>query len=192
MNPNHSLLHRTLPLSAALATAITITAAEARAQSVIERPRQHVDYVVELEPHIDLGFWRYHRGYAHGQRNFGDPEFGGGFRATIVLADPAFIKRLNNNVGITFGVDVTGCPSSYCYDRTVRFWAPVGVQWNFFVTRRFSAFPEAGFVLHADRGGVLPDFFAAAGARYLFGDRTAVTFRIGYPFVSVGISFFRG
>lgn len=191
-----SLCRRTLPLSTAIAAAIAITAApdSASAQTIIEQPRQHGIYRVELEPHLDLGFWRYRTGKGRGlgPGNFGDPEFGAGFRATIVVADPAFVRRLNNNVGITFGLDLTGCPSSYCADRTVRFWAPVGVQWNFFITRHFSAFPEAGFVLHADAGGVVPDFFAAAGARFHFADRTALTFRVGYPFVSVGLSFFRG
>jgi hypothetical protein len=186
---------RALLFSTAITAAITGAALPARAQSVIEQPRQHVGYLVELEPHVDLGFWRYNGGHGHGAvgpGNFGDPEFGAGFRATIVIADPAFVRRINDNVGITFGVDLTGCPSSYCGNQTIRFWAPVGVQWNFFLTRKVSVFPEAGFVLHADRGGVVPDFFAAAGLRYHFADRTALTFRVGYPFVSVGLSFFRG
>jgi hypothetical protein len=47
-------------------------------------------------------------------------------------------------------------------------------------------------VLHADGGGAVPDLFAAAGMRFMLGDRTALTLRVGYPFVSVGLSFFRG
>ena len=36
------------------------------------------------------------------------------------------------------------------------------------------------------------DFTFAAGGRYHFSDKVALTMRVGYPFVSVGISFFVG
>jgi hypothetical protein len=68
------------------------------------------------------------------------------------------------------------------------------VQWNFFFTDKFSAFAEGGLMLRS--GGfydyVDADFFIGIGGRYHFNDNVALTFRIGSPFVSLGVSFFVG
>src|SRR5262249_7090324 len=129
----------------------------------------------------------------------GNPEFGGGVRFTIPIADPAFVPRINDTVGITFGLDVTACPS-YCNQHAF-FRVPAGIQWNFYVTKEFNAFADLGFMLGiatvpaapgVKGGGVFPDFFAMAGGRYMFSDKVSLTFRLGYPFVSLGVSFFAG
>jgi len=185
---------RTLLAAGLTASAIAfLFAPEARADSVIKQPSRHPVYRAELEPHINILPW--HRNYGGGRYSgFGDFEFGGGFRASIELADPAFIPKLNNTVAITFGIDFTNnnC-RGYCRS-DFSFWSPVALQWNFFLTDKWSVFGEAGFMLRSY--GFLSethgDFTLAAGGRYHFNDKVALTMRVGYPFVSVGLSFFVG
>jgi hypothetical protein len=187
-----------LLISLAAGALVALAAPSAFGASTIRNPRQHIDYVVELEPHLNFGFFHYRDDYYYAGRRgyyYSYFEFGGGFRASIPIMDPGFVRSINDNVAITFGGDITGCASSYCNDYTaLRF--PVGVQWNFFFTKAFNAFGEAGFSLGvlAGRGPyatiVYPDFFLAAGLRVLFSDSIGLTVRFGYPFLSVGVSFF--
>ena len=185
----------------AAAAVVSLTSA-AEAQVVIKRPNAHPDYTVELEPHGTFVFWHRYYGYGYRGRGFGrgggwtsfsDPELGAGFRATIEIVDPGFIPKLNTTVGITFGADVTNC--QFCargYGFSI--YTPVGLQWNFFITEKFSAFADLGFVL-ATEGfyhNVYPDFMAMLGGRYHFNDDVSLTFRIGVPFVNFGVSFFAG
>jgi hypothetical protein len=175
---------------AGLAAFAAVGAARAD-ELVIKQPNAHPSYKAELEPHANLVFW--HRSYGrYGKyRGVGDAEVGAGFRATIELGDPAFIPRLNNTVGITFGLDLTSC--RYC-DKDFTLWSPVGLNWSFFLTRKWSTFADLGFVLRSDSlyHDTHADFFGMVGGRYHFNDDTALTVRIGYPFVSVGASFFVG
>ena len=191
-----AILGTSLLVSLAAGTVVTLAASSADAASTIKQPRRHIDYAVELEPHLNFGFFRY-RYWGRGV----DPyynylEFGGGFRATIPIMDPGFVRKINDSVGITFGGDITGCPPPGCYGYThLRF--PVGIQWNFWFTDAFSAFADAGFNLGIAAGdgpyrGIYPDFFLMAGLRVLFSDSVGLTVRFGYPFVSVGVSFFVG
>jgi hypothetical protein len=178
------------------ASVAVLVAPEARAESVIKHPNQHPAYRAELEPHLDILPWhREFGGHHYYDGGLGNFEFGGGFRASIELGDPAFIPKINNTVAITFGVDFTNnnC-RGYC-GHDFSFWSPIALQWNFFLTDKWSVFGEAGVMLRsygfltADTYG---DFTLAAGARYHFNDKVALTMRVGYPFVSVGISFFVG
>ncbi|WP_437732917.1 hypothetical protein [Sorangium sp. So ce1335] len=180
-------------VSVALAGATLLTLAP-EAQANIKNPNDHPDYVAELEPHgnfvflhRDYGLRRYRGRYA----GVGDPELGLGFRATIELADPAFIPRLNNTVGISFGLDITNC--TYCY-RDYTIWSPVTMQWNFFFNDQWSAFADIGGVLRTDGfyEEVYLDFVTMVGGRYHFNDDISLTMRIGYPFFSFGVSFFTG
>jgi hypothetical protein len=188
-----SPLLRTSIVSAILAAGLGLGAREARAESLIKQPGNHIKYKAELEPHLDLAFLRW---YGAGPKGFGggkavgNPEFGAGFRASIPVGGPLFIPKINDSIAITFGVDLTGCPS-YCADHVI-FRAPVGVQWNFWFTRELSAFADLGGIVGGSAGGFRADFFAMVGGRYLFSDKTSVTLRIGYPFVSLGVSFFVG
>lgn len=166
---------------------------EARAESVIKQPSRHPVYRAELEPHLDILPW--HRNYGHGYygNGLGNVEFSGGFRASIEIADPAFIPKINNTVAITFGIDLTNnCRG--CSTRSFSFWSPVALQWNFFLTDKWSVFAEGGFMLRSYGffNETYGDFTFAAGGRFHFTDKVALTMRVGYPFVSVGISFFVG
>jgi hypothetical protein len=169
---------------------------DAEAALVIKQPNAHPVYRAELEPHGNIILW--HRYYGYGRyyrgrryRDFGDPEFGGGFRATIELGDPAFVPSINNTVGITFGIDVMNC--LYCV-RNFSFFSPIGLQWNFFLTEKWSVFADLGFLLRTDGFfyHTYPDFFFMAGGRFHFNDDIALTMRVGYPWISVGVSFFVG
>src|SRR3954463_13799367 len=70
----------------------------ANAQSTIKRPGDHPHYVFEAEPHLVAGL-------------FDPPGFGSGtglglgFRGTVELVPNGFISKLNNSVGIGFGLD---------------------------------------------------------------------------------------
>ncbi len=125
--------------------------------------------------------------------------FGG--RASIPIVENGFVPSINNSVAISFGMDVlffSGCGGP-CSATFLDF--PVAMQWNFFVAQRWSVFGEPGLALgHGFISGCpagancptdtwfYPAFFA--GARYHFSDTTALTMRIGYPYFSLGVSFF--
>ena len=97
------------------------------------------------------------------------------------------------------------------------FWVPVVIQWNFFLSTHWSVFGEPGLALHysswgdgcvsgnyvdvgggtryydcgnaPSRLGVDP-FVLFVGGRYHFTEQVALTMRIGWPYASVGVSFF--
>jgi hypothetical protein len=180
-------------LSAGLAACLGLlfSSADASAENVLKRPNAHPDYVAELEPHGTIALWR--RAYTRRARAFGDPEFGAGFRATIEILDEGFIPDLNNTVGISFGFDITSC-GRWCR-RDFSLYLPVAaLQWNFFFTEHWSAFAEPGFTLRTDGfyDYVYPDPVFLLGGRYHFNDDVSLTMRIGYPYISFGVSFFVG
>jgi hypothetical protein len=187
---------------------VLVSPASATAQSIIERPGLHEPYRVELEPHLLLGaFVPPGDGTGAG--------LGGGLRASLVVVDKGFVPTINDSVAIGFGIDglhyfgngnvtggtcsryvagaggmrvcsevsgVRGGSSNYVF-------FPAVMQWNFFLTRRWSVFGEPGLALYwfdYSSVGVTPTLFA--GGRYHFSDRVTLTMRIGYPTFSVGLS----
>src|SRR5690606_41027704 len=54
------------------------------------------------------------------------------FRGTIELIDNGFVPSINNTVGLGFGADIT--PNAL--------WIPVVLQWNFFLSNRWSRSEE--------------------------------------------------
>ncbi len=171
-------------------------ATEARADSIIKNPDDHPKYSVELEPHLNVGFFGpglfrlSGLGKGKGRGRFGEPAFGAGFRATPIIVDPGFIKKLNNTVGITFGIDMASCGDSCVND--VQIAIPVGMQWNFYVAEQWSVFGEVGGQFRTDFDQAWPDLMLQAGGRYHFDESLALTMRIGYPWFSVGLSIFAG
>jgi hypothetical protein len=161
-----------LPASLVLLVAAPVLADE----SVIKRPGDHPDYVLEAEPHLIIApFHDFHPGV--------------GFRATVELVDNGFISTINNTVGLGLGIDWT----------KHRTWIPIVMQWNFWLSRNWSVFGEPGVVLRIDdgvkfeRGGKGPDkldpFAFYAGGRLHFSDYVTLTMRVGRPTASVGVSF---
>jgi hypothetical protein len=72
---------------------------------------------------------------------------------------------------------------------------PVAMQWNFWLHQQFSVFGEPGFVVYyrkaqydQDSGlGLSP--LLDIGGRWHFSKVAALTFRLGYPVFSIGVSF---
>jgi hypothetical protein len=64
------------------------------------------------------------------------------------------------------------------------------MQWNFWLSRRWSVFGEPGLLLRYvyDDLGVSP-FVVYGGGRLHFSENVALTLRVGYPTFSAGISF---
>ena len=193
-------------LAVAAFSAVAALSPTAGAQSIIKSPGDHPDYKVEIEPHLVFGFAN--RGYASGA-------FGAGARFSIPIVQNGFVSTINNSVAISFGLDYLRFNGCYyrgfnndfdCSASFLNF--PVAMQWNFWLTPRFSVFGEPGlYIYHGffdDICGRDPrfrgncntptttgvDFLFAAGGRLHFNDTVALTLRVGYPTVSLGVSFF--
>lgn len=194
-----------LSVACALALAASAFSVAAQAQSTIRTPGVRPHYRFEAEPHVLVGPFD-PPGWPRGDG------FGLGFRGTVELAPNAFIRTINNSVGITFGADWVrypyGSPRGRCTERELGpggtsictevdggsgrdfLYLPVALQWNFWLARRWSVFGEPGFYAYV-HGGHL-DFSPLAiyaGGRFLFTDHVALTMRIGYPTLSIGVSF---
>jgi hypothetical protein len=176
------------------------------AQSTIKQPGARTDYVVEAEPHLNAGV-------------FDPPGFGGGtgwgvgVRGTVQLVKNGFIPKLNNSVGIGFGLDylrydgwqgprgacqqftpgpagVPICVRTSSIDHVNYFYVPVVMQWNFWLHKKWSVFGEPGLALYVQDGRFeFTPFVLYVGGRYQLTDRITLTMRIGYPTFSIGASF---
>jgi hypothetical protein len=160
--------------SIAAALAITATASPVSAdESIIRNPGDHPSYRFEAEPHGLIGY----------AGPLADVNIGAGFRGTVIIVDNGFIPKINNSVGIGFGADL--------FFGHGTFFIPLVMQWSFWLTPHWSVFgePGVGFAANPERnqGAVHPT--AYAGARYHFNDTVSLTLRLGYPSLSVGVSF---
>jgi hypothetical protein len=152
------VLRAALPLVAGAATLGLLWPDEANAQ--IKSPGAHPHYSVELEPHGILQ-WAMEPYWA-------DEGFGLGMRATIPFFHNGPIKKINNNMGIGFGLDVafsTDCDDRWYYrnwrdwnwalsgwDCSTQDWMfPVVMQWNFFFTDIVSVAGEVGLTISYER-----------------------------------------
>ncbi len=182
---------------------------EAHAQSVIRQPGNHPDYGFEIEPHLAFQW----------MNRFGaDSGFGPGVRFNIPFVHNGPIKTINNNMGISFGLDITFGDGGYgCYADSRRYpgydcnvteiWLPVAMQWNFFLTKVISVFGEPGFAIAHRRWSYTwpcngnnaplcdPDYNSTSlqpvfwgGGRFMFSDKVGATVRIGFPMVTAGIN----
>lgn len=179
-------------LGTAAAACTLLPAREANAQLIIRNPSDHPDYRAELEPHGVMVPWGNTFGYGRGLGRY-HFSVGAGFRATIEIVDPV-IPKLNNTIGITFGIDLTNC--GYCDPDQYSFWFPIGAQWNFFLTRKWSVFAEVGFIPHSNgffdgryTDAIFVEPMFELGGRYHFRDKITLTMRLGIPFITVGVSF---
>jgi hypothetical protein len=215
-------MKRGLRVGIATFTAFVSCASSAGAVSTIKVP-DPPKYSVEIEPKLDLAylFWT----------NYGGNAIGPGVRFSIPLMSPGFVKDINDSIAIGFGLDILhydgaygyygwygycngnpkNCPGWY-YGYDASFWAlsfPVVMQWNFWLTDKWSVFGEPGFTLRhafypdypwcnpANYGGACSPsstnlfFTFYAGGRYNFNDKFALTMRLGYPIdFSIGLSIF--
>jgi hypothetical protein len=163
---------------------------------VIKNPGRHPDYAFEAEPH--LLFSPFHVGPS-------DDGLGLGFRGTVVIVDNGFVSKINNSVGIGFGLDWVsfddgGCyrvrGERYCYDDYDYdvFWFPVVMQWNFWLSENWSVYGEPGLVLRFGDDRYFDDDLDIdpamyIGGRFLLSDSIALMMRLGHPSFSFGVSF---
>jgi hypothetical protein len=176
----------------------------AAAQSIIKNPGDHPSYKLELEPHLALGWGHLYAGTG----------LGAGARLGLVIVDNGFVSSINNSVAISFGLDVirySGCYGYYnpdprfTYDCGATYLLfPVAMQWNFWLSPRWSVFGEPGLYIYhgiyddfCDRYHIVGcrgpthtsvDFAFFAGGRFHFNDKVALTMRLGYPTSSIGVS----
>ena len=186
---------------------VMMSAAPARPQSIIKHPGLHPRYTVEVEPHGTLAF-----DAPFGVDIPGDWAYGLGARLSVPVAPEGLISRVNDSVAVGLGADFlryTGGPyggaceryvpapagTSVCVETTAgssdALIFPVVFQWNFWFTRELSVFGEPGLAFVVDGAQDL-DFAPLvmwAGGRYQFSDKVALTGRIGFPSVSLGVSF---
>jgi hypothetical protein len=125
----------------------------AHAQAIIRQPGNHPNYNLEIEPHFAFQ-WT--------DRIGTDDGIGPGVRFNIPFMHNGPIPKINNNMGITFGLDITfsdggpgwcrnGLPRDQWYNdsdcNVTEIWLPVAMQWNFFLTKVISVFGEPGFAI---------------------------------------------
>jgi hypothetical protein len=198
-------------LAALCALLLVLCARESRAENgIIKHPGQHPNYPLELEPHLVAQYER--TPYTNGG-------FGIGLRASIPFVHNGPVPQINNNIGMSFGVDfVHFGTDSLCYRgrgwvdfytedcSATDLWFPVTGQWNFFLTPIISVFGEFGLSAHYTSwsydgfcNGVACaqsyshfDFFEPvfwAGGRFMFARSAGLLVRLGWPYVSVGAAF---
>lgn len=185
---------------AVVAGALALTPSLAQADSIIRQANDHPDYHIEIEPHGILAWPDWYGGFGY----YGFFGIGGGARFSVPICKNCFIPKINNNVAISFGADLAIFPFGPGYAPSYLY-LPVAIQWNFFVSHKWSIGPEVGFtpvigVFYdygaCDRAGAFchnwyfaPSFWAVG--RYQFNDHVSLTMRVGYPeFFNVGVSFF--
>ena len=132
---------------------------------------------VRPEVHLDLGF---------------HADLGFGMRVDIPIVPGGLLNSAKDELAISPGADLL------FDDGEVWVAVPVALQWNFYIQREWSVFPEVGLSLlfghhhhnhrHEDDLGV--DFLLAVGGRYHFSERNALVLRIGWPIgIQFGITF---
>ncbi|MDP9033412.1 MAG: hypothetical protein M3O50_01280 [Myxococcota bacterium] len=178
----------------------------AAAQSTIEQPGERAHYRAELEPHL-IGNLFDPPGGGSGAG------FGIGGRASFEIVSNGFVPTINDSIAIGVGADFihyqgvgvrpgtctrfvqgpantnvcvevsrTGGSSTYLF-------LPAVMQWNFWLARRWSVFGEPGLTVYwSDHGavGASPAFYV--GGRFHITDGVTLTFRLGYPTISLGAS----
>lgn len=170
--PRHSALAVLVGSAAAGLVALSAAGpARASEQSIIRDPGDHPDYIFEAEPHFLIGF----------AGPFADhSDVGLGFRGTFHIAN-GFVSSINDSVGVGVGFDFAP-GSGHVY-------APVVLQWNFWLSTHWSVFGEPGIAFGSGDGNqsVFPALFV--GGRFHFTERIALTMRFGYPDFAIGVSF---
>ena len=187
-------MKRSLFLGGVLSVAMLASGGSAQAQSIIRDNDAHPHF--EIEPHGVIGF-----GFLGGYANYG---FGGGIRFGIPIVPSGFLSRANDSFALSLGADLLFLPYYGGYQTVGEVIGHADVQWNFFLTGKWSVFAELGVaprfyfgnaycgVVGCGNGwfGDWIDF--AAGARYHFhGDAQfpTLTMRLGTAGFTIGVSF---
>ncbi len=172
---------KTHPLStlrwAGLIAAMIVSTASSKSQA--QTPISQVRW----DAHLDLGY-----------------AFGAGFRADIPIVREGFIDNVADDLVISPGAELFFFDyHDYYRDSGVGFAPLVALQWNFYITPEWSAFPELGFAMLFGRYGywhdrhdrdVYASLFLGIGGRYHFNDKNALLLRLSWPAgLQFGITF---
>jgi len=183
-----ALTRTALFLSTALLITILGSASDAYAQNLIKRPGAHNHYKFEVEPQFAVS-WAGSAHHYHG--DYYGSGFGPGVRFSIPFMHNGPITTLNNNIGITFGINTFFYSDRNGYN-PVTFTLPVAFQWNFYFTDIISVLGEVGFSTSWAVTRDFVDFYVdpvfQGGGRFQFG-KVGVLVRVGYPMISVGANF---
>jgi hypothetical protein len=139
----------------------------------IKEPGHHPAYDWDIEPHAVIFPFR--------PPGAGGAGGGAGARADIVLVDNGFVKSINNSVAISFGADLV-------FAGGAGIWMPAAMQWNFWLSRRWSVFGEPGVGVYLGKHSFGAPIMAIGG-RFLFNDDIALVMRLGYPYITIGAAF---
>jgi hypothetical protein len=193
---------------------LVLLAPTARAEdSIIKRPGDHPNYSVELEPHLAFAFLA----PTAGSNGIG---LGGRATIPIVRNGfvPSINNSVGIGFGLDY-LHYNGCyywnGRGYIggCNNLNSIYIPVVLQWNFFLSTHWSVFGEPGLAIHHrswgngmgcvdqagrayDCGGAGPNaididpFIFFVGGRYHFSESASLTMRIGWPYASIGVSFF--
>jgi hypothetical protein len=158
--------------SLAATLALVLATGHARAdRSTIKSDTDHPDYVFEAEPHLVLA--PFHGGGV-----------GVGFEGTFNVADQGFIRRVNDSVGVGFGVN---------FATNEHLLLSAAMQWNFWLSENWSVFGEPGLGIRSGKKGEFKKLdlwpHLGAGGRYHFARNVTLTMRVGFPVFGVGVSF---
>jgi hypothetical protein len=192
-----------------VASVVCAPAAQARDARVIRDWRTPISYQLELEPHLVVGTDPPGPGTGSG--------VGAGVRASFVLLPEGFIRNVNDSVALGVGLDfghyyghwwyedrrdqctnfepgpngTDVCTDTTSYGGTYNYvYVPVVMQWNFWLTDRFSAFAEPGlnfYFLSHHSMDISPALYV--GGRFQVARGITITGRLGYPACSIGVSF---
>lgn len=156
------------PLAPAFLTVVSALCVSHAARADIKSDTDHPSYFFEAEPHLVFSPFR-------------GGGIGPGFEGTFNVANEGFIRRLNDSVGVGFGVDWT----------TNDHWLlSAAMQWNFWLTEKWSVFGNPGFSVRLhdkDKADFWPAF--GGGGRFHFTRNITLTMRVGFPVSAVGVSF---
>jgi len=176
-----------------------VASAQESSQGSSQRSRDHRIQGIRVDVHGNLAYYG---------------AMGAGFRIDIPIVPHGFLhnSHIQDELAISPGLDlfffafssrcyVDNTGARYCPDRVgFGIWPVVMAQWNLYLTRSWSVFPELGvaFVIndHNYRGvrDKRSDFYvtpaASIGARWHFSRRNSLLFRLNFPAgFQIGLTF---
>lgn len=186
---------------------VAICCVSDHASAQIRSPGNHPRYGLELEPHLVVQWTN--------EPVWDDEGIGVGLRASIPVVDNGPVQSINNSLAVGFGLDwahFDGCGAFNDQCDVNDFWIPLVVQWNFWITRSISLFPEIGLALQysvLDWDNRVPpgcqrvnglnicnddvddldvEFVLWLGARFMVSNNIGITLRLGVPSLLLGLS----
>jgi hypothetical protein len=195
---------RIIACAAAVAAPLCVSSLAHAGDTTIRTPGARPNYTAEVEPHLVLG-WVNPPGAGAA------PGVGVGVRGSFEVSKDGFLPKLNDSVAIGVGLDwaqYDGRADQSCGDfdtapnntrvcvqlggdlsEVTTFFIPAVMQWNFWLTRRWSVFGEPGLLVHIDDQVNGAWMTLAGGGRFHIQEKFTLTARIGYPSINFGASF---